>query len=155
MKITTENRPIDEMSIHKFEKEIGHELPDDYKNFLLAHNGGEPEFYIFSKNNELGKIVLNTFYGLNIDDDYDDLLNVYHSLKDRIPSQFIPIGDDPGGNQFLLGISSPYNGKIYFWDHNTELENYDFTKNELPKNLYKLADSFDEFLNQLEEDTES
>jgi len=154
MKIQTYNNPLTEEDIKAFEKKNNIALPNDYRKFLIQYNGGEPLDPLFKKNNELGTIVVNTLYGLNTEEKYDDIDHTIQTYTNRISNQFIPIGDDPGGNQIVLGISGPFKGKIYFWDHNTELENDEFTENVLPGNMYLLADSFNEFLNKLEEDTE-
>jgi cell wall assembly regulator SMI1 len=154
MKIESYNHPITEDDIKVFERENNIILPNDYKKFLIEYNGGEPLSSLFKLNRELGTIVINNLYGLNTKEKYDDIIKAMQTYSNRISNQFIPIGDDPGGDQIVLGISGDFKGKVYFWDHNTELENDVFTENELPENMYFLADSFDEFIDKLEEDTE-
>jgi len=154
MQIETYNHPIKEEDIQIFERANNIVLPNDYKKFLIKYNGGEPVYSLFKLNRELGTIVVNTLYGLNTQEKYDDIAEQIQTYSNRISNQFIPIGDDPGGNQIVLGISGDFKGKVYFWDHNTELENNEFIENKLPENMYKLADSFDEFMNKLEEDNE-
>ncbi len=39
--------PITEHDIANLEQSIGYRLPGDYRNFLLAHNGGRPGHYAF------------------------------------------------------------------------------------------------------------
>jgi len=148
------NKQINMNDIENFEVGYSLSLPEDYKQFLLKYNGGEPNKYLF-KDKKLGTLVLNVFYGINIEDSYDELNNVIKTYKGRIHSSFIPIGDDPGGNQFVLGIKGKFKDKVYFWDHNTELENDEFSENVLPGNMYLLANSFDEFIGKLEEDSEA
>jgi len=148
------NKQINIKDIEALEESYGLSLPEDYKQFLLKYNGGEPDKYLF-KDKNLGSLVLNVLYGINIEDSYDELHNVIKVYKDRIPSSFIPIGDDSGGNQFVIGIKGKFKDKIYLWDHNTELEHNKFTENTLPGNMYKLADNFTEFINALEEDKEA
>lgn len=155
MEIESENNSIDIKKIEEFKNVIGIELPLEYKEFLLKYNGGEPDAYIFNKNLDLGKIIVNTLYGIEANNDFDDLGKSIKIYKNRIHPSFIPIGDDPGGNQFLLGVQGNFKGKIYFWDHNTELDNDNFIENELPNNMYLLADSFNGFLSKLEADTEA
>ncbi len=68
-------------------------------------------------------------------------------LSGRIIKGFLPIGDDPGGNFYLLGTTKEYFGQIYFWDHENEAQLH----NEQPyfDNMSFIASSFTEFLNKL------
>jgi len=154
MEIKTENNPSTKEEISNFEKEINVELPNEYKTFLLKYNGGKPSKYVFPDTEDLYSFAISDLYGLNTKQDYNDLRRSWNLFKDRIFKQFISIGRTIDGDQITLGISGPLKGKVYFWDHNTELENDEFTENVLPGNMYLLADSFNEFLNKLEEDTE-
>ncbi len=38
--VTDTFQPLDETSIREVERRLGFTLPDDLKNFYLAHNGG-------------------------------------------------------------------------------------------------------------------
>ncbi len=68
----------------------------------------------------------------------------------RIPEEFIPIADDPGGNLICLGIKGTYYENIYFWDH--EQESGDGEPNM--SNMYYLAPDIWTFLKNLKEDIE-
>ncbi|WP_311520249.1 SMI1/KNR4 family protein [Paenibacillus albidus] len=59
------------------------------------------------------------------------------------------IGNDPGGNVICLGINKEYYETIYFWDHEEELNDLDMS------NMYFLANSIYEFLDQLYENSKS
>ena len=150
------NKPANKESVKKLENRIGTTLPKDYKEFLLNYNGGKPELYIFPETEKLYSLALDEVYGLDTGEKATDInwnidiLNDY----DRIMNQFIPIGNAINGDQFTLGISGKFKDKVYLWDHNQEVHYDDFIKDELPENMYQLADSFDEFLNKLEEDIE-
>jgi len=133
-------------NIEDFEIKNNIELTNDYKVFLLKWNGGAPDPETFMISEEEGPTVMNYFYSIggtyNNIEVYLDILNL------RIPKDFIPIGDDPGGNIILLGISGPHYDQIYFWDHENEpdLEEPDMS------NMYFLADNIWEFLDNLYED---
>jgi hypothetical protein len=154
MDMRKKNNMILETDIQDFEQKIGTSLPPEYRNFLLKYNGGRPTLYIFPETKDLYPLALSDLFGLNTEKDYDNLLHKIDIYDGRIHPSFISIGDDPGGDQFVLGIRGKFKGKVYYWDHNSELENDEFTENELPENMYLLADSFDEFIDKLEEDTE-
>jgi hypothetical protein len=134
--------------IEALEQLWGFRLPNEYKNFLIEYNGGEPVPNGFSfKNLPENGSYIDVFFGILKHDNNNLLVNM-EMYKNRIPNNFIPIGDDPGGNLILISVKNKDRGKIYFWDHemeaNTEAgEIADYT------NLTLIADSFDEFMNGL------
>lgn len=140
-----DNLSLEQIEI--FENENNIKLTKKYVNFLLKWNGGKVIPNLFMIFNEQGPSVLNVFYGIG--DMYDNLTDFIEIMDERLPVGFIPIGDDPSGNVICLGTKEPYYGKIYFWDHEQEPEDPDDMSN-----MYFLADSIDEFLDNLYEDTE-
>lgn len=133
--------------IEIFENENNIKLTEKYVNFLLKSNGGKVKPNVFMISNEQGPSVLNVFYGIG--DMYDNLTDFIEIMDERLPKGFIPIGDDPSGNVICLGTKEPYYDKIYFWDHEQEPEDSDDMRN-----IYFLANSIDEFLDNLYDDTE-
>ena len=98
-----------------FEFEQMHELklPDDYRSFLLEHNGGRPnpEIIDFIQYGRSQSDIVNYLGGIHNGEYWSRLEWHINSLKGRIPSGFIPIDDDPGGNVYLLGVVDEYLGK--------------------------------------------
>lgn len=137
--------PATEKDVVRFESLIKARLPEDYRSFLLTHNGGEPTPEVFFINESQGDDILGKFYGLYKEPQYSSLSWCFETNRGRMPSNIIPIGTDPGGNQVCLSVSGSDYGAIYFWDHeevnNEEGPNYD--------NLYLLAPNFTAFLNGL------
>ncbi|MGG1217943.1 SMI1/KNR4 family protein [Priestia endophytica] len=131
--------------IEEFEIENNVKLTELYKRFLLKWNGGKVTPNLFMISDEQGPSVLNVFYGIG--DMYDNLTDFIDIMDERLPSGFIPIGDDPSGNVICLGTTDPYYDKIYFWDHEQEPEDPDDMSN-----MYFLANDIDEFLDNLYED---
>ena len=77
---------------------------------------------------------------------YSDLEQAYHIFIDRLPSSFVPIATDPGGNQICICTAGEDLGKVFFWDHEREQEEgvaptYD--------NVLLVSNSFHEFLASL------
>jgi hypothetical protein len=68
--------------------------------------------------------------------------------QDRVPNTLLPVARDPGGNLLCLQLSEQDYGKVYFWDHEDEV-----AEGETPgfDNVYFVAASFDELLNNLSE----
>lgn len=137
--------PTNIEAITIFEKQIGYTLPDAYKKFLLQYNGGRPDttnnvFYISQQS---GSDILDFLYGINITDfDCYDLFYYRSTMIGRMPMSLICIGGDPFGNQICISLAIDTYGRIYFWDH--ELEG--------SENIFFLSNSFEEFVNSLEEE---
>ncbi|WP_010094772.1 SMI1/KNR4 family protein [Ornithinibacillus scapharcae] len=142
---SNDNLSLEQIEI--FESKNNIKLTKKYINFLLKWNGGKVIPNLFMISNEQGPSVLNVFYGIG--DMYDNLTDFIEIMDERLPVGFIPIGDDPSGNVICLGTKEPYYDKIYFWDHELEPED----PNDM-SNMYFLANSIDEFLDNLYEDTE-
>ncbi len=133
-----------EEDIIKFEKEIKFKLPDDYKNFLLAFNGGVPkDKYSYFELDEVEECIgLQALYGLNVDTDLD-LKEWFEEYEEDLLDDCIIIGHGLGFG-FVVLVNSPEASGIYFWDHSFEL---DCTSEDA--NVYKISDSFNDFINSL------
>jgi len=116
-------------------------LPNDYRGFLLKYNGGYPNPSIYRISEELGESILNIFYGIG--SMYDNLEKTFDFFDEILEIGFIPIADDPIGNQICIGISKEFFGKIYHWVHDEEHEGME--------NMYLLSNNFKTFLNSLYE----
>jgi hypothetical protein len=122
-------------------------FPQIYKEFLLLTNGGSPKKSILSKDEEY---EVRNFFGIIPDYSYG-LLERKKMYENRIPNNMFPIANNSGGDLFLMSVKGPDYGKIYFWDHNWEAE-----EGQEPNysNLTLVADSFDEFINGLKNESE-
>jgi cell wall assembly regulator SMI1 len=143
--------PIDEATIQALEQELGIQLPSDYRQFLLTHNGGRPTPAHFPLTgdplNSSGGI--HWFYGIHRGRErHYNLRKAYDVFQDRMPANFFPIACDPGGNQICLSVAGEDRETVYFWDH--EFESLDDEKPGY-ENVYFIANSFTELLNSLRE----
>jgi SMI1-KNR4 cell-wall len=136
-------------AIAQFEARWSLMLPFEYKQFLLKSNGGWPAPNVFMVPGWHGQgSVLDTFYGIHEGRKTDQLDSNCKTYKDRVPGDLIPIADDAGGNTICLGWKGAREGKVYFWDHEDELdENGDFVQDY--RNVYPVANSLQEFLDNL------
>jgi cell wall assembly regulator SMI1 len=142
---------LDENALVHFEKQHGIRLPADYRAFLLEHNGGEPNpnMIDFLESGRLQSDIVRFFYGIHSGPEWARLDLSIEAFKGRMPDEFIPITADPFGNQFVLGVKAPYESKIYFWDHEREL---DEDSHAIFENMSFVANSFSEFLNLLHDE---
>lgn len=149
IKITSGNPQITEKDMAAFEARIGVRLPEDYREFMLAYNGGEPDRTAFNAK-KYGGSIMQRFFCLGPayyeSDGFDGVLNAYEG---RIPPDFLPIARDMSGNLILIGTKQKRVGKIYFWWHENEGENKAWLKN-----IFNIDRSFTAFLNNLEEEME-
>ena len=135
--------------INNVETRIGFTLPNDYKNFLLNHNGGIPtpnEFKFINTNNESSNSLEDFFHSIFEENGEGNLERkyIYLTNSNRIIGNILPIASDPFGNFVCISLDGEDKGKVYFWDHELEPEEPSY------ENLSLIANSFSEFLNNLE-----
>ncbi|WP_067145650.1 SMI1/KNR4 family protein [Pseudotamlana agarivorans] len=139
---------ISSKEILEFERQIGFPLPNNYSDFLKINNGGQPEFDSIKV--KIGKEIqlwsIKYFFGLHNKEYWASMYSTLKSLKNRIPTEFLPIANDGGGNYYLVNLSKDSFGKIYFWNHNTESKN---NGNKYYGNIIYLFDSFLELTTNL------
>jgi hypothetical protein len=132
-----------EDEVRDFEKKNGFMLPSDYRAFLLNINGGVPSKSLVDVP-KIGEQVVQRCYALKSPAVNYTLGRVLENYEGRVPQVMLPIGDDPGGNLFLIGVSGEEcYGKVYFWDHEQEA---DLEPQPYFENIYYVAGSFNEFL---------
>ena len=133
--------------IVKFEEEFGITLPEEYKNFLMVHNGGRPKQKIFPiQNNPSDTHAYIDFFLCLKEKDVYEIATWINRYQLRIPHNMIPIAVDPGGNLICLSVSGTNSGKVYYWEHEYEVEG---GIEPWDKNLYPVASSFLEFIKTL------
>jgi hypothetical protein len=135
---------------------IGLVFPPAYKSHLLKYNGGrcEPNVFDFMENGALTQSMVDWFFAI-YDGEYDNLLENLQIFKidhKRLPTQMLPIAHDPGGNLICISCFGSDSGKVYFWDHEKEVD-YSIASDDDYSNLYLIANSFEEFLDGLYEDS--
>jgi hypothetical protein len=164
--------PMSEGELEAIEKRLGVRLPESYRHFLTTYGATMPRKLVVynpverlpPEISETGQGCVAVFYGTSSDvDDAYSLQRRMQYFSGRIPTNMLPIADDGGGDQILLGISGKEAGKIYFWDLRNEPldeEDYleDYGKPRPPEamfeNVHLIADSFEDFLRRLEAKTD-
>lgn len=148
--ITRSGPALSEEDVAAFELRVGRSIPSPYRAFLLRHNGGYPDPSDFLvKGSGRGPDLMGTveqFLGIGVEDEYAEIERYLSMYKDRIPADYFPIAQDPGGNVICMATEGSDTGKIFFWDHEEEAE-----EGEPPtrQNLYQVAETLDAFLQQL------
>ena len=141
--ITSNNRHLDMEDIERMERVVGRSLPEPYRDFLLAHNGGRPKPDIID-------IAGAPFRGTDIqvfhsvDDEFQtcDILWGWENLDGCKENLLLPIANDSGGHTFALVLDEENYGHVYYFD-----------SNEDPPHPYHIANNFNEFLNKIRAQT--
>jgi hypothetical protein len=140
--------PASEAELAQFESTIGCRLPEDYRQFLAAVNGGMVEDDKFCSGTEEGGICI---YGIGGIPDLIENHEEYQISEQRIPRELLWIMDDAFSRAVCIGITPPYRGKVYLWDSDNEPGSKWDGRVETSGNISLLANSFTEFIAGLHE----
>ncbi|ENU1227561.1 SMI1/KNR4 family protein [Providencia rettgeri] len=138
--------PLNEFDISQIRAMVNYLIPTEYIDFIKKYNGGvpEPDSFNIQKINDASTI--NRFLGVKKEKNQNsDIFYFFKVYKNRIPSGYLPIGYDIGGNLILIKLGND-DAKVFFWDHELEAD-----EGEEPtlENIYYLADSINDFLSSL------
>lgn len=123
--------PLTREEIDRLESQLGVSFPEDYIEFILKNNGGEPEEdWLFDFNDGVSESentsVIRGFYKFYLHEDdspsYDDLVKICNTMwkEKAFGRDMVAIADDPGGNPICMCVSGENFGKVYFADHEFE-----------------------------------
>jgi hypothetical protein len=153
---------MNEGEMRTIEQEIGATIPSAYRSFVQRFGActvsGVATFSTIDRLPQYitrdGRALFGTFFGASSEtyDESNSLVWNVENYKDRIPDWLLPIADDGGGDILCLAVSGPDRGKVYFWDMRQEMgevERNALGVSDRHKNIYLVADSFDEFLYRL------
>lgn len=128
-------------ALDAFEVKIGMALPDEYRKFVLKHNGGSFDGAIIKVVQRDEEVTLDVLCGVGIIPQLD-LTACHDRLAPDLPEQSFVIGHDPGGNPFLMDLSrADEPGAVYYWDIHHMLN-----KRTRKAVAYQLTKSFGAFL---------
>ncbi len=106
IEVECQGEPLSEADVAAWEARNGWVFPEDYRRFLLAHNGGLVRPNVFRTRSGEEAMWERP----------NDLSRHYESLFDA-PEGFVSIGDDLGGNHTFLCLKGYRYGRIYCSDH--------------------------------------
>ena len=121
--------------LKEFESSFEYDFPDDYRDFLLKHNGGNVEDMVLLIPQLGDGVLLLSFFGLDKEHQTQNIEFWLNEESDDFDdSDLIPIGADQGGNLLLLDLSDD---SIYYWDAMKF-----FPDSTEEANAYQVAESF-------------
>lgn len=139
--------PLSLTRLNEFERRTRTRLPEDYRQFLLEHNGGQPEPAFFWIQQPVDGSRVLRFYAL-FEGSLLPSLNAYAGPERYgIPASLLPIADDGLGNLICIGIEAPIYGAILFLDH----DRFSPNDGDESRGITRLSDSFTAFLQSLME----
>lgn len=144
---------IEQFEVKNLEKEYRLSLPSDYIDFLTRHNGlflrdKSYSNLSFHKVDD-GEVSFQALFGIKMSNDNFDLayINKYRDEVIALDNPFI-IGEDPGGNLFLLN-GNGRDHSIYYWDrthlHLSDEGHPDYPEKNEEGDIYTFFESFDKF----------
>lgn len=145
-KVHSANPPTTSAAIAEFERTRGVALPDLYRQFLLATNGGAPETPVFP----IDGMALNpdgaiqVFFGMGARLPTSDLAKVYDMYVGSFPEGIVPIACT-GTDDFVCLDLRHGTERVAFWDR----RHFWGTGEWREADLHHVSGSFEEFLASL------
>lgn len=138
-KIRKASPDIGSSDVAMLEQQLGARLPLDYREFLLANNGGRPEgnVEVDIADPDCPSTDIQLFLGIRRMPDTSNIQ--WHLLEtpDRIPGDSLPVALDSGGGLFVLAYRGKDVGQVRFLSN---------MGNERP---LPVANSFDAFIRKV------
>jgi hypothetical protein len=133
--------PIGSQEIEGLERKLGVRFPQDYRLFLLKHNGGRPHPALFEIDFGSGKQLWRVHFFLSVNDSIESCRIdwMFDVTRRTRPPGVVPIASDEAGNLLLMRVDASLS-TIYFGATPSDGKAIE---------LRKVADSFEEFLEQL------
>jgi hypothetical protein len=127
--------------VKKLEKELGISLPEQYVDFLIHYNGGAPIPNLYPvEGHQEGILEIQLFFGIRRKIESSCLDWNFREYKGYIPNNLFPIGCSSGNDLICLSLFGEDKDAVLFWDLMDEPEQPSYS------NVYKIANSFSEFL---------
>jgi hypothetical protein len=131
MRDTNRFGPLSETRLAAFEAELGIALPEEYRAFLLQHNGGVPSRVTFDVPGEDGgERPFHCFFAVH-DGPWDDstpegsqgfpLQAALADFRDETGrDDVLPVGKDWSGSYVCIGLAGDDRGRVLYYDHEME-----------------------------------
>ncbi|MBK9260025.1 MAG: SMI1/KNR4 family protein [Polyangiaceae bacterium] len=121
IQIIEEGEKLQISDLEALEATIGKRLPEAYRQFLLAHNGGRPVPAIIDiDDSPENATVVHVLLGVTGPFESETLGWSWGAFQCRIPERLLPIADDPFGNLFCLSLACDDEGQVLFLDRYEE-----------------------------------
>jgi cell wall assembly regulator SMI1 len=157
LKMSKSDPEVNSSDLSSLEDEIGHALPEGFKNFYLTHNGGVADRDWWDSGDEYEPVRIKKFKSVAGSGALDAAETKYLSgcyavmtSKNVIPKTLLPFATDDGGNFFCLDLTE---GDVCFYATDSFDSNSSYAANHA-KAYRWLASSFDTFVEGLKDESE-
>lgn len=137
---------LTEADMQKLEKQLGCPLPTEYRQFMIAHNGGEPASHArFMFNGVLWQV--EWLYTINFAGKAESLPYAAKSSRDMIPKCLLPIGRLESSHLLAIGVFGCLRDQIYIVTDDATF-NVDSPAADVARDsgVLQLAEDFAEFI---------
>lgn len=139
-------KPLNEEQLKEVEAELGHSLPEDYREFLRSYGGLviPNSLHLRTPTADGLSIGMTTAFFAATPDKNFDLLE-YNDPLGTLPFELIRIVMGDNG-YYCLSIAGEHKGEVYFWDSpaGDEEEHFQLVASSFDKFLQRLATPTDE-----------
>jgi len=125
--------------LDELERRVGRQLPASYREYLSVQDGGTLSPY----NNE----GVETIFGIGDVPEWASLWKELDAWDDVLPSGFLPVAGDAGGNIFCLSLRGDDAGSVWFWNHELEVAE---DRSAASIEVTRRADTWTAFLDSLQ-----
>lgn len=147
--------PFTRENLRILEAQLGCELPDDYRDFLLKHNGGQPDRCFFTSPSDGQDDWIDNFF--SVDENYiqpneeadTDTISFATFMDGRfMPEDCLIIGSASQMNRILLRLHGERRGRVDLkvMGNLDVSDDEDYPDKIRELEVYPLAESFAEFL---------
>jgi cell wall assembly regulator SMI1 len=143
--------------LESLENEVGHTLPEGFRIFYLAHDGGVADRDCWDSGDEYEPVRIKKVKAVAASGAFDAAETKYLSgcyavmtSKNVIPKTLLPFATDDGGNFFCLDLPD---GDVCFYATDSFDPNSSYAANHA-KAYRWLASSFDAFVEGLKDESE-
>jgi len=145
---------VTEDDVRRFEREFGHELPTDYRAFLLEVNGGHAPrshcVFTLRRRARQDESVLRGLFSLNAPDDQGDLATAqkHYNPDVKLPEGLLEIGYDAFGCPIVVPLVGKHRGEVWYFDIEDDSDDRPRDRVEWfdRRDVWRLADSFAGFM---------
>jgi len=137
------DRGLTDAAVDKVEDRLGYRLPEAYRRFLAATNGGRPVRPALHPG--FGFVLDQRFFGLARQDWLQDLVYANDWFRDRLTADHLAVSYLQGG-LLVLKVRGDDAGSVWYWDDDDPRDTDDHGPAEVCERLlHRLADDLDAF----------
>jgi hypothetical protein len=127
-------------------------LPDDYKSFLIEHNGGipSPNTFAIQGMEHNPRAELQRLFGIDTRVEENSISWNREVFAGRVPNEYLPVGCTPSGDLVCIGVEGARFGAVVLWDSYAIGQRSEWSRTGY-SNIFPVGDSFQEFLAGLDD----